>query len=187
VLIEGLGFTPIQLGLFFAGTVMIVFAAGMLGDVHFRPQDTFRATFNSIEGITDKSPVKIFGVEVGSVKSVELERLIAQGLAIIERRNSFEAFRDIAAGQYELVIGSAWRPRSGSITNRKTLTAAIIDSRDFIAAKRRADIEPLLPTGPRIAFTGGVECNDHVRIWDALDKTRARHADMVLIHGGGGL
>jgi len=30
VLIEGLDFTPIQLGLFFAGTVMIVFAAGML-------------------------------------------------------------------------------------------------------------------------------------------------------------
>src|SRR5580704_6172275 len=30
VLIEGLKFTPIQLGLFFAGTVMVVFAAGML-------------------------------------------------------------------------------------------------------------------------------------------------------------
>jgi DHA1 family bicyclomycin/chloramphenicol resistance-like MFS transporter len=30
VLIEGLQFTPIQLGLFFAGTVMIVFASGML-------------------------------------------------------------------------------------------------------------------------------------------------------------
>jgi DHA1 family bicyclomycin/chloramphenicol resistance-like MFS transporter len=30
VLIEGMSFTPIQLGLFFAGTVMIVFAAGML-------------------------------------------------------------------------------------------------------------------------------------------------------------
>jgi DHA1 family bicyclomycin/chloramphenicol resistance-like MFS transporter len=30
VLIESLGFTPIQLGLFFAGTVMIVFGAGML-------------------------------------------------------------------------------------------------------------------------------------------------------------
>jgi DHA1 family bicyclomycin/chloramphenicol resistance-like MFS transporter len=30
VLIEDLHFTPIQLGLFFAGTVMIVFAAGML-------------------------------------------------------------------------------------------------------------------------------------------------------------
>jgi MFS transporter, DHA1 family, multidrug resistance protein len=30
VLIERLGFTPIQLGLFFAGTVMVVFAAGIL-------------------------------------------------------------------------------------------------------------------------------------------------------------
>jgi DHA1 family bicyclomycin/chloramphenicol resistance-like MFS transporter len=30
VLIEGLHFTPIQLGLFFAGTVLVVFAAGML-------------------------------------------------------------------------------------------------------------------------------------------------------------
>jgi MFS transporter, DHA1 family, multidrug resistance protein len=30
VLIEAMNFTPIQLGLFFAGTVMIVFAAGML-------------------------------------------------------------------------------------------------------------------------------------------------------------
>jgi len=30
VLIEAMQFTPIQLGLFFAGTVMIVFAAGML-------------------------------------------------------------------------------------------------------------------------------------------------------------
>src|SRR3990170_7945430 len=30
VFIEGLQFTPIQLGLFFAGTVMVVFAAGML-------------------------------------------------------------------------------------------------------------------------------------------------------------
>jgi MFS transporter, DHA1 family, multidrug resistance protein len=30
VLIEGLGFTPIQLGLFFAGTVLMVFTAGML-------------------------------------------------------------------------------------------------------------------------------------------------------------
>ena len=29
VLIEGLGFTPLQLGLFFAGTVMIVFSAGI--------------------------------------------------------------------------------------------------------------------------------------------------------------
>ena len=31
----------------------------------------------------------------------------------------------------------------------------MIDSRDFLAAKRRADNEVLLPAGPKIAFTGG--------------------------------
>src|ERR1700716_3241100 len=37
VLIEGMHFTPIQLGLFFAGTVLIVFAAGMLA-TRLRPR-----------------------------------------------------------------------------------------------------------------------------------------------------
>lgn len=118
------------------------------------------------------------------VKSVELERLTAQGISIIERRNSFEAFREIAAADFERLTGTAWRPHSGSMINRQTMTASMIDSRDFIAAKRKAEIEPLLPTGPRIAFTGGMDCNDHARIWDALDKAHAKHPDMVLIHGG---
>ncbi len=118
------------------------------------------------------------------VRSVELERLTAQGVSLIEHRNAFEAFRDMAAEQFEAVAGSAWRPRAGSIVNRKALTAAMIDSRDFLAAKRKAEIEPLLPAGPRIAFTGGAECNDHARIWEALDKARAKHPEMVLIHGG---
>jgi hypothetical protein len=118
------------------------------------------------------------------VKSAELERLTALGISITERRNAFEAFREIGAACFERQTCSAWRPRSGSITNRKTLTAAMIDSRDYIAAKRKADIEPLLPTGPRIAFTGGIDCTDHARIWDSLDKAHARHPDMVLIHGG---
>jgi len=118
------------------------------------------------------------------VKSVELERLTALGVSIAESRNAFEAFREIGASWFESTTGSAWRPRSGSMRNRKTLTAAMIDSRDYIAAKRRADIEPLLPAGPRIAFTGGIDFNDHARIWDALDKAQAKHPDMVLIHGG---
>jgi len=79
---------------------------------------------------------------------------------------------------------SAWRPRSGSMVNHRALTAALIDSRDFIAAKRRAETEPLLPSGPKIAFTGGMEFNDHMLIWDKLDKVHAKHPDMVLLHGG---
>ncbi len=110
--------------------------------------------------------------------------MTAQGISIIERRNAFEAFREIGASWFGKYTFSTWKPRSGSMTNRRTMTASMIDSRDFIAAKRKAEIEPLLPTGPRIAFTGGMACIEHARIWDALDKAHAKHPDMVLIHGG---
>jgi hypothetical protein len=118
------------------------------------------------------------------VRSVELERLTAEGLTLIERRNSMEFFRDQAAERCEVHTGSAWRPRSGSMVNHRTLTAAMIDSRDFLAAKRRSENEVLLPAGPKIAFTGGLDFNDHHAIWDRLDKVHAKHPDMVLLHGG---
>ena len=118
------------------------------------------------------------------VRSVELERLIAAGLDLIERREAFEQIRDFAAERYETETGSAWRPRAGSLVNHKHLTAAMIDSRDFIAARRRADTELLLPKGPKIAFSGGTDYADHKRIWAVLDKVLAKHPDMVLLHGG---
>jgi hypothetical protein len=124
------------------------------------------------------------GQDGSEVASVELERLIEQGIGLIERRNAFEFFRDTAAERYEAVTGSTWRPRVGSQVNHRTLTAAMIDSRDFLAARQRAETQLLMPPGPRIAFTGGTECNDHTRIWAVLDRVRAKHPDMVLLHGG---
>ena len=118
------------------------------------------------------------------VRSVELERRTAEGMTLIERRNCMEFFRDQAAEHFDRHTGSTWRPRSGSMVNHRTLTSAMIDSRDFLAAKRRAESEVLLPAGPKVAFTGGFEFNDHQLIWDRLDKVHAKHPDMVLLHGG---
>ena len=118
------------------------------------------------------------------VKSVELERLLAQGLTLIERRNAFEFMRDQAADLYEIHTRHTWRPHSGSMVNRKMLTASMIDSRDFIAARRRADTEVMLPAGAKIVFTGGMEFSDHEAIWAALDKVHSKHGDMILLHGG---
>jgi hypothetical protein len=95
-----------------------------------------------------------------------------------------EFFRDQAAEHFARHTGSHWHPRNGSMVNHRTLTAAMIDSRDFIAAKRRAETEVMLPAGPKIAFTGGLDFNDHRLIWDRLDQVRAKHPDMVLLHGG---
>lgn len=118
------------------------------------------------------------------VRSLALERRMAQGLTLIERRNSFEFLRDAAAELYALHTGQVWRPRTGSIVNHATLTASVIDSREFINARRRADAQVLVPEGARIAFAGGVDCSDHDRIWAVLDKVHAKHPDMVLLHGG---
>jgi hypothetical protein len=118
------------------------------------------------------------------IRSAELEQLLAAGLTLVERRNSFEFMRDCATELHELHIGQAWRPRTGSLASRRSLTASMIDSRDFLMAKRRAETEIMLPPGPKIAFTGGLDCNDHLRIWAALDRVHAKHPDMVLLHGG---
>lgn len=116
------------------------------------------------------------------LRSVELERLIAEGLTLIERRNALELFRDTAIALYERDTGSSWRPRSSSLVSHRTLTAAVVESRDYLAAKRRAEIEPLLPPGPKIVFTGGADCNDYKAIWAALDTAREKHPEMALVH-----
>jgi hypothetical protein len=41
----------------------------------------------------------------------------------------------------------------------------------------------IAPAGARIGFTGGTDCNDVDAIWAALDRVRAKHADMMLLHG----
>ena len=118
------------------------------------------------------------------VKSVQLERLIESGQSLIERRDSLEVFRESAAGRYLAATGSPWSPRTGSRVNHRHLTAAMIDSRDFLAAKRRAETEVMLPAGPKVAITGGLDFNDHHLIWAKLDQVHAKHPDMVLLHGG---
>ena len=146
-----------------------------------RAADRLQRELDRNEDAQKRSQAEQDGSEI---RSVELERLLAQGQTLIERRDSMERFRDHAADGFERHTGSAWRPRAGSLVSHRTLTAAMIDSRDFLAAKRRAETQPLLPPGPKVAFTGGLDFNDHRAIWDRLDKVFAKHPDMVLLHGG---
>ncbi len=118
------------------------------------------------------------------VRSVELERLIVVGKGLMARRDNLEAMRDQAADLYQSYLRTPWRPKFGSQVNHKAMTSAMIDSRDFISAKRKASTEVLVPAGPKIIFTGGQDCQDHRLIWDKLDKAHQQHPDMVLVHGG---
>lgn len=63
--------------------------------------------------------------------------------------SAYEIFCDLACDQFERLTMSPWRPRSGSLVSRSTLTASMIDSRDFLNARRKAETELLVPVGPR--------------------------------------
>jgi hypothetical protein len=117
------------------------------------------------------------------IRSVELERAIAEGISLIERRDTMEFFREAAAEQYRVHLRKGWAPRSGSRVHHKEMTASVIDSRDFLDRRLREKAAALLPEGTRILFSGGADFGDHAAIWEALDKTRARYPDMVLLHG----
>lgn len=150
-------------------------------NVFHRAAERIERELDANEGAQRRSQSEQDGSEV---RSVELERLTAQGLVLIDRRDTLEQMRDAAADLFETHTGSVWRPRSGSKVNHARLTSAVIDSRDYLGMRRRADREVLLPDGPKIAFAGGSDCNDHTRIWAVLDRVHAKHPAMVLLHGG---
>lgn len=117
------------------------------------------------------------------VKSVELETRIAEGRTMIERRDAMEAFREAFSGQFRHYFRKAWLPPSGSMLNRRTMTASVIESREFVNARRWVDSQLLLPPGERIYVSGGADYNDHREIWRILDEVHSRNPQMVLLHG----
>jgi len=158
-----------------------------LDEIMWSTVNTFHRAVDRIERKLDdneQTQKRLQREQDGSeVKSVQLETLIDIGQSLIARRDSIETFRDTAADIYLRTTGMPWSPRSGSRVNHRQMTSAMIDSRDFLAAKRRADNEVLLPAGPKIAFSGG-DTTDHRTIWAKLDQVHAKHPDMVLLHGG---
>ncbi|WP_264612531.1 DUF2493 domain-containing protein [Sphingobium sp. B11D3B] len=117
------------------------------------------------------------------VKSVELERTTAEGISMIERRDTMEFFRDAAADQFRLHIRKPWLPRSGPMVNHKALTSAVLDSRRMIDKRGHQKQRVLDPDGDRIAFSGGADCIDHELIYAVLDKVHRQLPNLILMHG----
>lgn len=190
---------PLPEGNMVASAVTDIFDAlvATLSDTRLEPdlEELLWATVNLFQRATDRierslddneqAQRRLQREQDGSeVKSVELERLTAEGQTLIERRNCMELFRDLSSEAFTHHTHSPWHPRTGSKVSHRNLTSAMIDSRDFLAAKRRAEAEVLLPAGPKVAVTGGADFNDHRLIWARLDQVHAKHSDMVLLHGG---
>ncbi len=120
------------------------------------------------------------------VRSRELELVTDRSKSLTARRDAFEALRDAAAEAYREATGSTWRPRRGShVSETGKLTSAAVDARDYQRARKDRKASAHLPQGTLVAIAGGRDVADPAAVIARLDKARARHADMVLVHGGG--
>ena len=120
------------------------------------------------------------------IKSRELELLTDRVQNLGDRRDAFEAMRDLAAEGYRAETGDTWRPRNGSHSSQTgKLTSAAIDARDYLRARKDRETSAHLPEGTLVAFTGGKDFGDVTAIWHSLDSIKIKYDDMVLLHGGG--
>lgn len=117
------------------------------------------------------------------VKSVELERKTAEGITMVERRDTMEYFRDAAADQFRIHARKAWLPRYGAMVNHKALTSAVLDSRKQIDKRNYRKAKVLNPDGVRVAFSGGTGYNDVQFIFSVLNKVLKSIPNMILMHG----
>ena len=120
------------------------------------------------------------------IKSRELELLTDRVRKLGDRRDAFEAMRDLAAKD------TAPRPATPGVraTDRTAarpakLTSAAIDARDYLRARNNRETSAHLPEGTLVAFTGGKDFGDVTAIWHSLDSIKIKYDDMVLLHGGG--
>ena len=90
------------------------------------------------------------------IKSRELERLTDRVRNLGDRRDAFEAMRDLAGEGYRAETGDTWRPRNGSHSSQTgKLTSAAIDARDYLRAREHRETSAHLPEGTLVGFTGG--------------------------------
>ena len=120
------------------------------------------------------------------VRSRELELVTDRAQNLTARRDAFETLRDTAAEAYREATGSTWRPRRGShVSETGKLTSAAIDARDYQRARKDRTVAAHLPQGTLVAVAGGRDVADPAAVIARLDRAREKHADMVLVHGGG--
>ena len=120
------------------------------------------------------------------IKSRELELVTDRVQNLGDRRDAFEAMRDLGVEGYRAETGDTWRPRNGSHSSQTgKLTSAAIDARDYLRASKDRETSSHLPEGTLVAFTGGKDFDDVTAIWRSLDSIKIKYDDMVRLHGGG--
>lgn len=146
-----------------------------------------------IDRATDEIRLLIASADGSEVNATELETQIERAQAAEAAMIALEQIRETAARLYMHETGSCWRPAGGSrLSHAATVTTAVVQGREFLAARAAARRSAAMPVGTPVLFAGGrsqFASNEDAKtfaqnVWSTLDKVREHVADMVLVHGG---
>lgn len=116
------------------------------------------------------------------VADLELQEATAKAHAAETAIEAVERIRDAASAAYTVATGAVWSPWRGSV-RRSTCTAAQIDARAALQAKRARAQGAAEPGTDLIAFRGAPRADtalDASRIFDALNWAMAQRPAMKL-------
>lgn len=148
---------------------------------------SFHKVAGQIEGEADKAAVAVRrlieqndGSEIGNVE-LEEAQMLCQSLD--ETQDALACMRDYAAATYHAETGRPWSaPRATLVSSKRT--ASVLAATDFLAARRKRQIDAHAPKGPVVIFSGGQLWEDHRLLFATLDGIRARVPTMVLATTG---
>ena len=133
--------------------------------------------------ITDRLRMAQEDFDGSEVADTELQDITSKAQTINGQIAALEVLRDRLAECVLGHTGRSWQPHTGS-KPATTCTAAVIEARDYLSCLERERDRAHAPQGTLIAFSGARDYTNTKSIWGTLDKVRAKHADMLLIHGG---
>jgi hypothetical protein len=144
---------------------------------------SFHKVAGQVEGEADKAAMAVRrlieqndGSEIGSVE-LEEAQMLCQSLD--ETQDALACMRDYAAATYHAETGRPWSaPRASLVSSKRT--ASVVAASDFLAARRKRQIDAHAPKGPVVIFSGGQVWEDHRLLYATLDSIRARVPQMVL-------
>lgn len=149
--------------------------------------NSFHVVAKRIEGREDDAARELGELarafDPSEIYAVEVEEKQTLTRTLMDARAAMECMRDHAAAVYNAETGRPFSTVRGSRVSQGN-TALMIDARDFLAARAKARREQQAPTGPIVAFSGGMQWDNHELIWAKLDLVRARVPSMTLATTG---
>ena len=141
-----------------------------------RASDTIRGLVRAADG--------------SEVLEMQLEEAQRSAEHARDRLDGLEVMAEAAARCYEIETGRAYLPPSGGRMGRDARqTGAVFEAKAWIEAHEREAAERFRVEGRPLAVAGCRDWIDHARVWDILDRCRARYTqshgeDVILYHKG---